>query len=466
MWSCKDDVMSAGAGALGSDEEVKVCSAVLDGIVSRSDSLEGFRITQTPDSFLVGECNTDEWGTIKADLLTQFACPSGFTFPDSCEIDSIAFMMTYSSWFGDGEAPLRLSVYEMDKGTFIYDHVYSSQEDVGLYWSGKDSTHIVVADRTVVAAHPSDSIKPSGSSSYVPYIRFRMDDRLVKRMNTLNRFPSQEEFNRFFHGLYIKSTYGASTALYVSNITMVLYYHYFYETLPGSGEYGRLTDSKYLYANAEVRQVNHFSFPHKAFVVPEMQQLDSINFVVSPGYVYTVLTLPMEQYNRTILDSVTSNGRTLRPYINRAMMHIDVLNGDRTESNYSTWANPAPTMMLIVKDSLNDFFLHNHLPSSDYCMIATLGKVADANHTYHYSYDFDLSTMLQNELRHNVHSDVELVMIPVDVEYTTNSSSATVVSKVKVNQTITSTIVRSAQHSTDPIRLDVVFSGFTINSLH
>lgn len=474
---CKDDVASAGAGALTSDEEVRVCAKTLSGMRSRTDSLGDFVITQTPDSFLLGEVNTDVWATIKADFMTQFACPTGYQYPPQISdemttaIDSIALAMTCRSWFAEGNSPLRVSVYELDKATFDYNQVYTSSENINDYWSGDVSTHVVKEDQIVVAAQNKDSVYSSVDSRYYPFIRFMMNDRFVQKMNTLKQFPSQAQFNQFFKGLYITTTWGASTALYVDNVTMIIYYHYYYEKEEGSGQYEKLTDTKYLYANNEVRQVNRYSFPNKNLVVAEMEhQSDSINYVISPGYVYTILTLPMVAYADTVLGALSvSGGGTLQPYINKAMMRVDVLNAESHSKTSDKWANPASDMLLIRKDSLQAFFSRSHVPSSDYCVLGSLTQTVDSNNTNQYHYDFDVSSLLYNEVRERMKKgsleDLEMVMVPVNVEYST-SSSTTTVSRVNVNQTITFTAIRSAQLLTDPLDIDVVFSGFTINSIH
>ncbi len=463
LWSCKDDALSAGAGALGEDEEVRVCAMTMGDILSNTDTLSEFQITQTPDSFLVGECNTDEWRTIKADLMAQFACPAGFRYPEGSIVDSAELIMSYGSWVGDGFAPLRISVYEMDRATFRYDRIYTSQEDVSIYWSGEDSTHIT--DQTVVAAMPTDSV--STDKGYLYYITFKMNDRFVKKMGQLTSFPSQEAFNDFFKGLYIKTTYGASTALYLSNLTMIIHYHYPYETTPGSGDWKTIADTKYLYANSEVRQVNRYAFPDKRPAVDWMRSMgDSLNFIVSPGYVYTLLTLPMDKYVQTITDSMQRGDGTMRPYINKSVMRVDVVNAAESDAQYTHWASPATAMLLVLKDSVNDFFRYGRLPSPDYCLLGTLTKALDKNQQYHYYYDFDLSTMLQNELRRHEHKgQMEMVMVPVAVEYA-STSTANTVSKVKIDQTVTSTIIHSARRLENPMDIDVVFSGFTITGIH
>lgn len=475
--SCSDDVASAGAGALTDDEEVRVRSGVLTGMQSSTDSLSDFVITQTPDSFLLGEVNTAVWATIKADLMTQFACPTGFVYPEGSQIDSIFFMMTYTSWFAEGNSPLRISVYELDLQTFDYEQPYTSSEDVYAYWSGdKDKTHVVVDDQVVVAAKPNDSIYSSTESKYYPVIRFKMTDQFVAKMNSIKTFPSQNEFNEFFKGLYITTTWGASTALYVDNLTMVLYYHYPYTTKTSAGTDTLVieTDAKSLYANSEVRQINRYSFPNKNQVVQQMQAMEeSVNFVVSPSYVYTVLHLPLSQYVDTIVSAMIRPNDTLQPYINKALMRVEVLNEKNTSSSSDKWADPASYMLLIRKDSLQSFFDNHKLPSADYCVLAAYSLSLDSNYNYSYHYDFDVSTLLYNEIHRTMRQEsttdlLDMVMIPVNVEYTTTTSSSgtSVVSQVKINQTITYTEIQSAQFLSDPLDIDVVFSGFSINSIH
>ena len=69
--SCtENDSASAGASTLPSDD-ILVNSDTFS-ISSKLDSCVA--ISLTPDSFLLGECET-HFGTIKADILAQLACP-------------------------------------------------------------------------------------------------------------------------------------------------------------------------------------------------------------------------------------------------------------------------------------------------------------------------------------------------------------------------------------------------------
>ena len=81
--SCNGDTNSAGESILSEEDRIKVKSDTF-GVVSALDSC--MAIALTPDSFLLGECET-HFGTIKADILTQLACPEGFTYPDQVVLD-------------------------------------------------------------------------------------------------------------------------------------------------------------------------------------------------------------------------------------------------------------------------------------------------------------------------------------------------------------------------------------------
>ena len=87
MWSCNDDVIGAGASALQQEDCIQVKADTFS-VVSTLEASSAIAIT--PDSFLLGECDT-HFGTIKADILTQLACPLGFEYPyvETAEVDSV-----------------------------------------------------------------------------------------------------------------------------------------------------------------------------------------------------------------------------------------------------------------------------------------------------------------------------------------------------------------------------------------
>jgi hypothetical protein len=104
--NCTGDNSSTGGSILSEEDRIKVKSDTF-GVASALDSCKA--IVLTPDSFLLGDCET-HFGSIKADILTQLACPEGFTYPDQVVlapgdtlqidpiVDSVCLYLYYNTW--------------------------------------------------------------------------------------------------------------------------------------------------------------------------------------------------------------------------------------------------------------------------------------------------------------------------------------------------------------------------------
>ena len=136
----ENNSISAGASTLP-DNDIRVMSDTFD-VTSQLDSCVA--ISLTPDSFLLGECDT-HFGTIKADILTQLACPEGFVYPggETAVVDSICLYLYYKNWYGDGKTPLGITVYEMDKQSLQENASYPNNLQISDYCSLAESAHIV-----------------------------------------------------------------------------------------------------------------------------------------------------------------------------------------------------------------------------------------------------------------------------------------------------------------------------------
>lgn len=448
---------SAGASALKDGESVVVKADTLRNI--HSTIIKATPIISTPDSFLLGECDRLHLGTIKADVLAQFACPSSWTYPDSSVLDSVRLIMFYRSWHGDGNAPLGITIYEMDGEKLSYDSIYASDVPVSRFCSMADSTRVTQKGRLIVASHPVDSVYYSASSSYLPYIQFRMSDQFAEKLFAVRDFSSQEAFSNLFKGLYITTNYGGSTALYVFDISLEIHYHYVILTDEATNTYETFKDTKYLYANNEVRQVNRYEYPDQDVVLSTLQVDTNVNYVISPANAYTQLNIPVKQIRERIQVGVGSK----RPYINLANLTINVLNGESDKTRFQDdWCSPAGTMMLIKQDSLDNFFRYGKLPDETYAMYSPLTAVLNDSDKYEYVYSFDMSTLLMKEQRDttNQMDTLRMVLIPVSVETTTTTSSS-YVSAVRLEQSVTATKIRSSQNADQPIDIEVVYSGFS-----
>ena len=458
----ENNSISAGASTLP-DNDIRVMSDTF-AVTSQLDSCVA--ISLTPDSFLLGECDT-HFGTIKADILTQLACPEGFVYPggETAVVDSICLYLYYKNWYGDGKTPLGITVYEMDKQSLQENASYPNNLQISDYCSLAESAHIVTDSKIVVPATPSDSSYSSQNDTYVPTIRIKLTDEFAQRFFAIKDFDSQKAFNQLFKGLYICTDFGASNVLYINDITMTVFYHFTMNRAQLNDTI--IHDTRSFYANEEVRQVNRFTYPNRQSILQQYSQVKDTNYIVSPANIYTELTVQMDEiYNQ--IDAQLGDTAAYRVYINRADLTVDVLYSDSvTGRPRDNWDTPASYMMLIQKENMAEFFSTNKTPSDSVAIITSLSATTDSLSNVIYQYSYDLSDMLTKQIRSEQKVD-QLTFVLVPVAITTNSSTGAILS-VKPLQTISATRIRSANKletsndSTIPPQMDieVVYAGFS-----
>ena len=246
---------------------------------------------------------------------------------------------------------------------------------------------------------------------------------------------------------------------------MAVYYHFDYHQLYDTTTFTEV-DVKGFYANTEVRQINRYELINTQLDILEALE-DEVDFVVSPGYIFTRLRIPMKQMADAILRDL---GDDKRAYVNRARIDVEVINvleqeADKYERDY--WAQPSNYMLLIKEDAIDRFFSTNELPSDSCALLQSITSRTDSLEETHYYYSYDLSLLLTQQLRNQDNAKalpdtLNMVLVPVDVTTSTlsSSSSSTSITAVKHKQTISATAVRSANIKNNPMRLEVVYSGF------
>lgn len=448
----ENNSISAGASTLP-DNDIRVMADTFN-VTSQLDSCVA--ISLTPDSFLLGESDT-HYGTIKADILTQLACPEGFKYPnETAEVDSVCLYLYYNSWYGDGNSPLGITVYEMDMQSLQENASYPNNLQISDYCSLDKSAHIVTDSKIIIPATPSDSSYYSQNDTYVPTIRIKLTDEFAKRFFKIKDFDSQKEFNQLFKGLYICSDFGASNVLYINDITMTVFYHFTMERPQMNDTV--IHDTRSFYANEEVRQVNRFTYPNRESILEKYSQVKDTNYIVSPANIYTELSVDMDTiYNR--IDDQLGDSVQYRVYINKADLTLDVLYSDSvTGRPRDNWDAPASHMMLIQKEKMSEFFSTNKTPSDSVAIITSISATTDSVGNATYQYSFDMSDMLTKQIRSEQKAD-QLTFVLVPVAITTNTSTGAILS-VKPLQTISATRIRSANNPITPMDIEVVYAGF------
>ena len=459
MASCDTDLAGIGSSILTPGDSI-VVKADTFSLNSRIDSSNA--IVSLPDSALLGELESD-YGTIRAEILTQLTCPEGYEYPSNAVIDSISLFFYYTSWVGDGYAPLSVNVYEMDGKQLNYSRQYKTDINLSDYCSRTKS--ILRNRRIIVASEKRDSML-SSSNVYVPMVRMMTDSTsdFFRRFSAIRKFTTQDEFNKQFKGLLLETDFGSATMLNVKDIAMGVYYHFSYDK---AGRDTTVNDMKVFYANSEVRTVNRISYMDKDALLQNLAN-DSTryNYIIGPAGVHTRISLPVRQMeqrmHQNLIETIFSTGDTLikRPYVNLAELRVDVENvfsGSASTLTRNDWLQPAPYMLLVRDASAERVLKGSEIPTDTCAIVGTLTQGTDSlgNPTYYYSYD--LATLLTYELRKDsTPAWLDMRLVPVNVQ-TATTSSTTIISSVKEAQTLSATKIRSAASG---LTLKMVYCGF------
>jgi len=459
MASCDTDLAGIGSSILTPGDSI-VVKADTFSLNSRIDSSSA--IVSLPDSALLGELESD-YGTIRAEILTQLTCPEGYEYPSNAVIDSISLFFYYTSWVGDGYTPLSVNVYEMDGKQLNYSRQYKTDINLSDYCSRTKS--ILRNRRIIVASEKRDSML-SSSNVYVPMVRMMTDSTsdFFRRFSAIRKFTTQDEFNKQFKGLLLETDFGSATMLNVKDIAMGVYYHFSYDK---AGRDTTVNDIKVFYANSEVRTVNRISYMDKDALLQNLaNDSTQYNYIIGPAGVHTRISLPVRQMeqrmHQNLIETIFSTGDTLikRPYVNLAELRVDVENvfsGSASTLTRNDWLQPAPYMLLVREASAERVLKGSEIPTDTCAIVGTLTQGTDSlgNPTYYYSYD--LATLLTYELRKDsTPAWLDMRLVPVNVQ-TATTSSTTIISSVKEAQTLSATKIRSAASG---LTLKMVYSGF------
>jgi len=452
-WSaCQNDETNVGEGVLEEHDKIIVLCDTFK-ITSEVDSCEA--IISQADSFLLGEVETD-YGLLRASILTQLACPEGYSYPPDFtvdSVDSICLFMYYSSWIGDANSPMAINAYMMDNETFKYSQTYATDLNIADYCS-RDSS-ILTNHRIVLASEKLDSVR-NNDGKYIPMIRMKVNDDFAEYFASIQSFTTQEEFNKKFKGLLLETSFGSSTMLNISDIALGVYYRFGYKK---AGKDTVVHDMKAFYANSEVRTVNHLYYQDKQEWVEKLQKdSNTYNYIIAPAGVYTRLRFPIKR----IAELIEENTILKRPYVNKAAVRVRVENksANTKPTNREEWLAPANHMLLIREESMDRFFAFRELPSDTCALLGQLTQGVDSAGNTIYYYNYDMSDFLTNELRQGTElgdSILNMVLVPVSVESSAVSSTATSVTSVRQQQTMSATKIRSAKNG---MQLELVYSGF------
>lgn len=452
--SCADDTASMG---IVPDSDVISSTTHHFYFSTRTVTLDSVVANSTNSYF--GQVNDPETGsTVKAEFVAQFHTFENYSLPETStmikndngeiEADSVELRLYYTTYYGDGNNPMRLGVYEIDA-----EHVLNETD---TYYSDTDLSAFIAEDATPLAQKvftPSDySLTESERTSTEHYDNVRIRLPLAFGSRILRAIDEHPEYFvdswQFTHhvlpGFYFQVQGGMGTMLKLDVSALNIYFRYTQD------------DSTYV-------GVSRFS------ATPEVIQSTSIQnsnlssllrddlpytYLKSPAALATEITLPVDEvYVGHEQDSVA-----------RARIIMTRYNS-LSESAFST-----PGTLLMLKKSDSKSFFADHRVADGITSYTTTFE--STYNTYTFSNISRLLASLFHEKQEGMKAEGltseqwnarypdwnRVLLIPVSVTTVTNQSTG-VTTQVGISHDFSLTSTRLVG-GTQSQQMQVVYSSY------
>ena len=461
--SCNEDTGSLGIPA---DSDVINSSDAVFYVHTRSLQLDSV-LSNSVTSYL-GDIADPETGTrIQADFAAQFHTFENYKLPkrelmfpqdgrkhdtEDVSCDSCEIRLYFSSYFGEGNNPMKLEVFPLSKRLLL-------EEEVD-YYSNTDLEQFVEPDAKPIATKvftPKDYILPTAeleSSSHNDNVRIILPSTFgAQLLNTYYEHP--DYFIDSYHfirnvcpGFYFRLKSGSGTMLNVDVGTMNVFFTYYDAEKPDTS-YSAIARFA---ATPEVIQATHFRNDE----LKELIDTSMCTFLKTPAGICTEVVLPIKEiYANHQADSVNKAQLTLTRYNNK---------------NESDYALGIPNSVLLVrKQEMYSFFSERKVANS----LTSYTTSFDQNYNCYtfpnlgrlisYCQHEKIQGMQESGLTESqweaAHPDWNrAVLIPVKISTTTDSNG--LASQVSVTHDMDMNSVRLVGGPGNPIKMQVIYSKY------
>ncbi len=451
---CDDETAMIGSSIVPGSDTISYTSMRL---YAKSKSImANDSILANTNRVYLGRFTDPETNTVfTSDFLAQFNCVENYGFPEEKVIGdsalSIELKLFFNSYFGDSLNTMQCEVYELDNTLKEGTPYYTNIDPTEFYDDSKEplaTKSFCAIDYTV-----ADSTKLD--DGYTPSITIKLPSELGKRFiskyyekdqsgNSIGKlyFSNSEEFiNNVFKGVYVRTTQGDGTVIYVSMARINVSFQY---KVKGSSGDSIASGIATFSSTQEVLQVNKFNNGNlKEFI----ESATDCSYLRTPAGVFTQVELPIKE--------IVENNDTL----NSVKIKFTRYNSNNINGVY---AYTAPSRILMVrKNDMHSFFLKNKLANNITSYTTTLNT---ASNEYEFNNISRLVNFCANEYEAGMASDPDwesknpdwnkVVLIPISITTDSNGNI------VAINHNLSMTNARLRGGDSDEIAVDVVTSKF------
>ena len=400
--ACDDDLNTVGSSIQpgGDGIYVKVDTAYIEAGTILMDSMYA-----RSSSGLLGKYEDDSFGTIKSDFLTEFYCAeNGMVFKDDfIEIDSVQVDFEFVSFDGDTLAPMGVSIFKVTsplKRNF-YSNIDPSEFCDMKEMLGQQAYTIAGVNKLLYSSVwyrtlTVDLDKQLGYEFYNEYLRDK------------TTFESSANLKKYFPGIYVTTTFGSGSLIDVGYTYFKI--HYKYNDVLGNydGTQDTIRTSIFeLTSTSDVIQMNHViskgldQYIGSGTNTPETP----FAYIKSPAGLCTELTLPINYIKEQMAEIAGEKEGSVS--INTAFFSIK---GNTEKETGISFGRPK-YLLLIDKDSIDNFFLNKKTPDYKTCTYAQWSSTTNS-----YSFSNIADIVDEYRKRADLTEDPKFVLLPITID--------------------------------------------------
>lgn len=410
--SCTDDVIGTSISDIHS-EVIEDTSFVINGVPVSSPHLRSRSSIQ-----LIGKVTADGYGTLSSDVVAQFmpttkidtvGVHGGAEWIDSC---FLVMRVKSSDVIGDKLAPMRMSVYELNKQ--LPNPIYTDFNPEG-YYSQDDlmgSVSYSASDMSLKTEYSSmDGTSVSYYEVQVPVPVSYAREFFNEYKSNPSTFKSPSDFSSFFPGVYIKNSYGEGHVMNFYDIEFVSYYRKYEKLSETTDTIYPAQKQSYMAVTPEVVYNNNIMLNAAPSIMSMIAAGDAI--VMGPAGYEVHAAFPIQ----SIINRFKDNSQNALSVINSLTLEIPV-----TEITNRYNIQP-PEYLLMVKESYRDtFFEKDSLTNNKDAFFAAYND-QEKNYVFTGLRDYVLDIINKKGGIASI-EDINFVIMPIDVTKYTNTTSS------------------------------------------
>lgn len=334
MASCEDTTQNIGSDLIQVESNVVIAEDfTLEAQSVTNDRVQSRSITQ-----LIGTINSEDYGRLTADFVTQFMPVDRIDslLRSSADIDSVKLIMMYpkGAFVGDSVIPMGLEVYRLKKQ--LTAPIFSDFDPEDYY-----NPSAPLGSKIYGASNFSFGDSLSSQATYnAIYVNMPLD--LGTELFDLYKsnpevFLSPKEFAKHFPGIYVRNSYGNGRVTRIGATGLGIYYHY--STVNAAGRDTILDASGVFFqATPEIISNNNISYS----MSPDLQKrfAEGQKLVVAPAGLDVEIKFPLKD-----IISYYREHKGMLSVINSLTMSIPV------EKISNTYGIDIPSQLLLIKKS-------------------------------------------------------------------------------------------------------------------